>query len=220
MNQFKVTFLIVFMFLGQNLFSQKYTFKIQGQYSHYESEKDEKADHKIVFLCNNYDDAIMKFFVFNDTVKNISIYDRKAKRVYFSRGEFVLNSNTNLNYSLSSQKYELRLLSIDEKTNKNVIISTNKIEDDNIINIKEFKNIKKKNKIITYDLYIRTVKNSKYINTQNFTIGMITHHRIWGDMGKINSEVVLESYYLKDNIKTDIYKLDNIEEINFEITVN
>ena len=88
----------------------------------------------------------------------------------------------------------------------------------NSLKTKEFKNIKKKNKIITYDLYIRTVKNSKYINTQNFTITMITHHRIW-DMHKINSEVILESYYLKDNIKTDIYKLDNIEEVNFEITL-
>jgi len=47
---------------------------------------------------------------------------------------------------------------------------------------------------------------------------MITHHRIW-DIYKINSEVVLESYYLKKNIKTDIYKLDNIEDVNFEITL-
>lgn len=212
MNHFKVTFLIVFMFLGQNLFAQKYSFKIQGQYSHYQSENSEKADHRIVFLSNNDNDTSMKFHVVNDTVKNISIYDEKAKKVYYSKGGFALNSNTNLNYSLSSQKYELRLTSIDDKINKNAIISTNKIGEDNIINIKET------NKDDTYDLYIKTVKNSKYINTQNFTIEMITHHRIW-DLYKINSEVVLESYYLKDNIKTDIYKLDNIEDVNFEITL-
>ena len=73
MNLFKVTFIIFFFFFGQNLFSQKYSFKIQGQYSHYENENSEKADSKIVFLCNNEDDTTMKFFVVNDTVKNISI---------------------------------------------------------------------------------------------------------------------------------------------------
>ena len=211
MNVFKITFVIVFIFFWQNLFSQKFSFKIQGQYSHYKNEHSEKADHKIVFLCNNENDITMKFFVVNDTVKNISIYDKKENKVYFSKGKFVLNSKTDMNQKLSSQKFEYIQVPIDEKTNSNVKISTNIVDGENIINIKEV--TKKKT---TYDLYLKTNKNSKYINTQNFTIGMITHHRIW-DIHKINSEVVLESYYLKNNIKTDIYKLDNIEEVNFEI---
>ena len=213
MNVFKITFVIVFIFLGQNLFSQKFSFKIQSQYSHYENEHSEKADQKIVFLCNNDNDITMKFFVVNDTVKNISIYDKKENKVYFSKGKFVLNNKTDINQKLSSQKFEYIQVPIDEKTNSNVKISTNIVNGENIINVKEV--IKEKT---TYDLYLKTNKNSKYINTQNFTIGMITHHRIW-DMHKINSEVVLESYYLKNNIKTDIYKLDNIEEVNFEITL-
>ena len=211
MNVFKITFVIVFIFLGQNLFSQKFSFKIQGQYSHYENQHSEKADHKIVFLCNNDNDITMKFFVVNDTVKNISIYDKKENKVYFSKGKFVLNNKTDINQKLSSQKFEYIQVPIDEKTNSNVKISTIIVDGENIINVKEV--IKEKT---TYDLYLKTNKSSKYINTQNFTIGMITHHRIW-DMHKINSEVILESYYLKNNIKTDIYKLDNIEEVNFEI---
>lgn len=213
MNLFKVTFIIFFFCFGQNIFSQKYSFKIQGQYSHYENENSEKADSKIVFLCNNEDDTTMKFFVVNDTVKNISIFDKKSSKVFFSEGGFILDNKTNLNYKLSNCKFDARELFYEEKTNKNVTVSTDAIGEENIINIRETK----KRKTI-YDLYIKTVKNSKYINTQNFTIGMITHHRIW-DIYKINSEVILESYYLKDNIKTDIYKLDNIEDVNFEITL-
>ncbi len=214
MYLFKVTFTIFFFFFGQNLFSQKYFFKIQGQYSHYENEYSEKANSKIVFLCNNEDDITMQFFVVNDTVKNISIFDKKSSKVFFSEGGFILEYKTNLNYKLSNCKFDLREFFYEDNINKNVTISTDVIGEENIINIRETK----KKKTI-YDLYIKTVNNSKYINTQNFTISMITHHRILG-IEKINSEIILESYYLKNNIKTDIYKLDNIEEVNFEINVN
>ena len=214
MNLFKVTFIIFFFFFGQNLFSQKYSFKIQGQYSHYENENSEKEDSKIVFLCNNEDDTTMKFFVVNDTVKNISIFDKKSNKVFFSEGGFTIDSKTNLSHKLAICKFDLRQSFIDEKINKNITVTTNIVGDENIINIKETKRKK-----ILYDLYIKTTKNSKYINTQNFTISMITHHRIWG-IEKISSEIILESYYLKNNIKTDIYKLDSIEEVNFEIKIN
>ena len=154
MNVFKITFVIVFIFLGQNLFSQKFSFKIQSQYSHYENEHSEKADQKIVFLCNNEDDTTMKFFVVNDTVKNISIYDKKENKIYISQGKFVLNKKTDINQKLSSQKFEYIQIPIDEKTNSNVKISTNIVDGENIINVKEV--IKEKT---TYDLYLKTNRN-------------------------------------------------------------
>lgn len=214
MNLFRVSFIIFFLCFGQNIFSQKYSFKIQSQYSHYENENSEKADSKLVFLCNNEDDTTMNFFVVNDTVKNISIIDKKSSKVFFSEGGFILDSKINLNYMFSTCKFDLRELFYEEKINKNVTISNDIIDGENIINIRETK--KKKN---LYDLYIKTVENSNYINTQNFTISMITHHRIWG-IKKINTKIIKESYYLKNNIKTDIYKLDKIEDVNFEIKLN
>jgi hypothetical protein len=214
MNLLKVTFILFFFCFGQNIFSQKYSFKIQSQYSHYENENSEKANSKIVFLCNNEDDTTMSFFVVNDTIKNISIFDKKSRKVFFSQGGLVLDGKTNLNYIFSTCKFDLREFFYEEKTNKNVTISNDIIDGENIINIRETK----KKKTI-FDLYIKTVENSKYINTQNFTISMITHHRIWG-IKKINTKIIKESYYLKNNVKTDIYKLDNIQDVNFEIKIN
>jgi hypothetical protein len=39
-------------------------------------------------------------------------------------------------------------------------------------------------------------------------------------MVDINTKIIKESYYLKNNVKTDIYKLDNIQDVNFEIKIN
>lgn len=160
----------------------------------------------------------MTILIKNDTIQHVSIYDKEPNRSYLSREKIKYSSDLNLNNKLSTLKFEMFEFSNFEKTNKNAITSISQIGNGNFINIKEFKNIKKKNKIINYDLYIKTIRYPRFTNTQNHTISMITHHRIW-NMKKINSEVILESYYLKDNIKTDIYKLDNIEEVNFEITI-
>lgn len=214
MNLHKVIFILVLFFVEQNLHAQKYSFKIKGQYSHYENENSEKADYKVVFLCNNDNDTNLKFYVINDTIKNISIFDKKTNKVFFSDGGFVVDVKTNLSQKLATCKFDLRQSIIDEKTNKNVTISLDSIGDISIMNIREAKRKK-----ILNDLYIKIAKNSKYTNTQNFTISMITHHRIWG-IEKINNEIILESYYLKNNIKTDVYKLDSIEEVNFEIKMN
>ena len=128
MNLFKVTFIIFFFCFGQNIFSQKYSFKIQSQYSHYENENSEKANSKIVFLFNNEDDTTMSFFVVNDTIKNISIFDKKSRKVFFSQGGFVLDGKTNLNYIFSTCKFDLREFFYDEKINKNVTISNDIID--------------------------------------------------------------------------------------------
>ena len=74
------------------------------------------------------------------------IYDKKENKVYFSKGKFVLNNKTDINQKLSSQKFEYIQVPIDEKTNSNVKISTNIVDGENIINVKEV--IKEKIRIL------------------------------------------------------------------------
>ena len=212
MNSFKITFLIILLSYGQKLFSQKFTFSIQYQYSHYESEHSENPDCKIIFLCNNNDDNVMKIITKNDSVQQISIFDSKNLIAYSSVNKFILDSNLITNIAKSDFikfNYANYTYSSYDKS-----ITTTKIENGSLINVKKIKSNRDGK---SYDLYLKTYKHPKFTNTQETVIGLICG-KTYSQFDKINNEVILESYFLINGIKTDLYLLDNLQEVNFEIS--
>lgn len=189
------------------------------QYSIYDDEFSTTASEKIVFLCNNDNNTMMRIIIKNDTVQNVGLYDYKRMTAYQSSQKFAVNSDlaTNLsNITYSSHKF------VDynyyNKYKRYITITTNKTEKGTDINVKKVENHRRKLKGADYDLHIKTAVYPEFTNTQRLVISDICGKR-FAHFKPINKEVILESYFLVNDIKTEIHILDKIEVINFEINL-
>ena len=186
------------------------------QYSIYEDEFSTTASQKVVFLFNNDNKTMMRIIIKNDTVQNVGLYDYKRMTAYQSSHKFAVNSDlvTNLSniiynsYQFVDYNYKYRYITV----------KTNKTEKGTDINVKKVEKHRRKLSGPDYDLHIKTAVYPEFTNTQGFVISDICGKR-FAHFKPINKEVVLESYFLVNDVKTEIYVLDKIEAINFELNL-
>lgn len=209
-----ILFIFFSQLLLQDVYSQNYKFSVQMQYSFYEDEFSKTSSEKVIFLGNNENNNMMRLIIKNDTIQRIGLYDSKRKKAYLSDDKLLLNSDFVSNLS---KIYFKTFQYVDYSySKKNITIQTNKIENGTKINVKKIEKQKINKLNSEYDLHIRTSIYPNFTNTQAIMLGYICgkKHQLfkW-----INKEVIVESFFIKNSIKTEIYKLDKIESTNFEI---
>lgn len=187
------------------------------QYSIYDDEFSTTASEKVVFLCNNDNNTMMRIIIKNDTVQDVGLYDYKRMTAYVSKYKFAVNSNLATNLSNILYK-SWRFVDYGYMNKRYITITTNKTEKGTDINVKKVENHRRKLKGADYDLHIKTAVYPEFTNTQRLVISDICGKR-FAHFKPINKEVILESYFLVNDIKTEIHILDKIEVINFEINL-